>query len=92
MSHFLDLFFDGSGKISADGQIVEAEDRWVHGPGRNGSRCVVLKPQLTDCPKALAHYVIAHELAHAYLHNGGWGASRRRSNSSRNYLTRSTAA
>ncbi len=43
------------------------------GPGRNGSRCVVLKPQLADCPKALAHYVIAHELAHAYLHNGGWG-------------------
>ncbi len=42
------------------------------GPGGNGSRCVVLKPQLTDCPEAFAHYVIAHELAHAYLHNGGW--------------------
>ena len=43
------------------------------GPGGNGSRSVVLKPRLADCPEAFAHYVIAHELAHAYLHNGGWG-------------------
>ena len=43
------------------------------GPGRNGSRCVVLKPRLADCTEAFAHYVIAHELAHAFLHNGGWG-------------------
>ena len=43
------------------------------GPGGNGSRCVVLKPKLTECPEAFAHYVIAHELAHAYLRNGGWG-------------------
>jgi len=43
------------------------------GPGGKGSRSVVLKPRLADCPEAFAHYVIAHELAHAYLHNGGWG-------------------
>jgi Zn-dependent peptidase ImmA (M78 family) len=33
---------------------------------------VVLKPQLAECAKTFAHYVIAHELAHACLHNGGW--------------------
>ncbi len=43
------------------------------GPGGNGSRCVVLKARLADCPEAFAYYVIAHELAHAYLRNGGWG-------------------
>ena len=43
------------------------------GPDGSGSRSVVLKPRLADCPEAFAHYVIAHELAHAYLHNGGWG-------------------
>ena len=42
------------------------------GTGGNGSRCVVLKRRLADCPEAFAHYVIAHELAHAYLRNGGW--------------------
>ena len=42
-------------------------------PGGNGSRCVVLKPKLADCSREGAHYVIAHELAHAYLRNGGWG-------------------
>lgn len=42
-------------------------------PGGNGSRCVVLKPRLADCPEAFAHYVIAHELAHAHLRNGRWG-------------------
>ena len=42
------------------------------GPAGNGSRCVVLKPRLADCPEAFANDVIAHELAHAYLRNGGW--------------------
>ena len=41
-------------------------------PG-NGSRCVILKPRLADCPEGFAYYVIAHELAHAHLRNGGWG-------------------
>ena len=43
-------------------------------PGGRGSRCVVLKRRLGECPEAFAHYVIAHELAHAYLYNGPWGA------------------
>ncbi len=42
--------------------------------GPNGtSRCVVLKPRLEHCSSAFARYIIAHELAHAHLHNGGWG-------------------
>ena len=47
---------------------------WIASPGagNNGSRCVVLKARLGDCPEDFAHYVIAHELAHAYLRNGGW--------------------
>jgi hypothetical protein len=43
------------------------------GPIGCSSRCVVLRPKLADCPEAFAHYVIAHEFAHAYLRNGGWG-------------------
>ncbi len=48
---------------------------WMASPGPvgSGSRCVVLRPKLADCPEAFAHYVIAHEFAHAHLHNGGWG-------------------
>lgn len=42
------------------------------GPDGNGSRSVVLRSRLSDCSEAFAHYVIAHELAHAYLRNGGW--------------------
>lgn len=37
------------------------------------SRTVVLRPRLSDCDEAFAHYVIAHEFAHAYLRNGPWG-------------------
>jgi hypothetical protein len=38
-----------------------------------GSRCVVLKPRLAKCSESYGLYVIAHELAHAYLRNGAWG-------------------
>ena len=38
-----------------------------------GSRCVVLKQRLARCSRAFGLYVIAHELAHAHLHNGAWG-------------------
>jgi len=37
------------------------------------SRCVVLKPRLEKCSTAFARYIVAHEFAHAWLHNGGWG-------------------
>ena len=43
---------------------------WMAGPG---SRSVVLKPLLNDCSEAFGLYIIAHEFAHAFLHNGGWG-------------------
>lgn len=44
-------------------------------PGAS-SRCVVLRERLSDCDEGFAAYVIAHELAHAHLHNGGWGEIR----------------
>lgn len=49
---------------------------WMACPGNvvwKGSRSVVLKKRLTDCAAGFAHYVIAHELAHAHLWNGAWG-------------------
>tara|TARA_R110002049_G_scaffold72490_6_gene187335 strand:+ start:8554 stop:8979 length:426 start_codon:yes stop_codon:yes gene_type:complete len=42
-------------------------------PTGAGSRCVVLKRKLAEADEDFALYVIAHELAHAYLRNGGWG-------------------
>ena len=43
------------------------------GPPGQGSRRVVLKPRLNDLPEDFSLYVIAHEFAHAFLRNGGWG-------------------
>ena len=43
------------------------------GPMGDGARSIVLKPLLGDCSEAFAHYVIAHEFAHAFLRNGPWG-------------------
>lgn len=43
------------------------------GVSGNGSRCIVLRLKLADASEPFAWYVIAHELAHAYLRNGGWG-------------------
>lgn len=44
------------------------------GGGRwSGSRSVVLRPRLATCHEQFAHYVIAHEFAHAHLRNGAWG-------------------
>ncbi|SMP63457.1 hypothetical protein SAMN06265222_10881 [Neorhodopirellula lusitana] len=42
--------------------------------GTATSRCVVLRRKLADAPEAFSLYVIAHEFAHAFLRNGGWGA------------------
>lgn len=41
-------------------------------PNGQGSRCVVLKERLATCERQFGLYVIAHELAHAYLRNGPW--------------------
>lgn len=48
---------------------------WMASPGPVGSssRCVVLRPRLESCSEDFAFYVIAHEFAHAFLRNGGWG-------------------
>ena len=38
----------------------------------DGSRSVVLRPKLENAPEPFAHWVIAHEFAHAFLrHNDG---------------------
>jgi Zn-dependent peptidase ImmA (M78 family) len=37
------------------------------------SRCVVLRRRLETAPAEFVRYVVAHELAHAFLRNGGWG-------------------
>ncbi len=43
------------------------------GLGTNGSRCVILRSKLAELNESFAQYVIAHEFAHAFLRNGGWG-------------------
>jgi hypothetical protein len=43
------------------------------GPLGEGSRRVVLKPKLEAASESFAKYIIAHEFAHAFLRNGGWG-------------------
>ena len=68
----------------SDPRFTVALDNYVPGEGStvfmaapggtgDGSRSVVLKPRLSECHEAFAHYVIAHEFAHAYLRNGPWG-------------------
>lgn len=72
-----DLMNDALFRLAVDEwSATQGRRVWLHPPvtvGR-GSRCVVLKPHLATCAEAFAHYVIAHEAAHAYLRNGGWGA------------------
>jgi hypothetical protein len=44
----------------------------VKSPGRSGaSRSIVLKRTLSHRHPAFVHWLIAHELAHAHLRNGG---------------------
>ena len=51
----------------------EADVRLALAADGKGSRCVVLKQRLAECSESFGLYVIAHELAHAFLHNGSWG-------------------
>lgn len=71
-----DFLEDSRFRMTLD-DFVPGEGRnvWLACPGThgNGSRCVVLKPRLAECREDFARYIIAHELAHAYLRNGGWG-------------------
>ena len=62
--------------ISLDNYVPgEGSTVFMAAPGGGGlsSRSVVLKLRLSECDEAFAHYVIAHEFAHAYLRNGPWG-------------------
>lgn len=47
---------------------------WMALPSHDGqgSRCVVLKARLASCDLSFSRYIIAHELAHAFLRNGLW--------------------
>lgn len=70
-----DFLSDANFRISVD-EFEPGKGRTVMMPdlGPNGtSRCVVLKPRLEKCSEKFACYIIAHEFAHAFLHNGGWG-------------------
>lgn len=59
----------GVDKVDPD----EGHTVWLASPAGGASRSVVLKARLGRCPMSEASYVIAHELAHAYLRNEGWG-------------------
>jgi len=71
-----DFVDDHRFRVSID-QVVPGIGRTVllasPGPVGEGSRCVVLKRRLAERSESFACYVIAHEFAHAYLRNGGWG-------------------
>lgn len=70
-----DLLSDPSFLISLD-DFTPGKGRTVmlaHPSTSGSSRCVVLKPRLEICSETFCCYIIAHELAHAWLNNGGWG-------------------
>lgn len=70
-----DLLGDASFSIALDDcEPGRGRTVLVPAPGTRGaSRSVVLKPRLENCSESFACYIIAHELAHAHLLNGGWG-------------------
>lgn len=70
-----DFLLDPRFHVALENRTGRATSTWVPAPGPIGSesRCVVLKPRLADSAEAFACYVIAHEFAHAFLRNGGWG-------------------
>ncbi|MEO1618943.1 MAG: hypothetical protein AAFV88_24040 [Planctomycetota bacterium] len=70
-----DFLQDESFHITLDNFVPgQGWSLWMAMPGanRNGSRAVVLRKRLNDCDEDFALYIIAHEFAHAHLHNGGW--------------------
>lgn len=72
----VDFFTDSHFRISLD-DCEPGKGRTVLmpclNPNGSESRCVVLKPRLATCDETFSLYIIAHELAHAFLRNGGWG-------------------
>jgi hypothetical protein len=70
-----DFVTDASFTVSLDNYVPgEGSSVFMAAPRDAGisSRSVVLRPRLSECEEAFAHYVIAHEFAHAYLRNGPW--------------------
>jgi hypothetical protein len=53
------------------GRVMHVPVSLPRAGGGGASRSVVLKRTLTRRPPAFVRYVIAHELAHAHLRNGG---------------------
>lgn len=71
-----DFLMDPRFMISVDNyRRGEGSSVFMALPGKvaEKSRSIVLRPILNDCSEEFAHYVIAHELAHAFLRNGPWG-------------------
>ena len=70
-------FFDDP-RFGMDIDNYEPGEGWsffmpTPGPLGQGSRRVVLRPKLEKSSEEFAKYIIAHEFAHAFLRNGGWG-------------------
>ena len=70
-------FFDDP-RFGMDIDNYEPGEGWsffmpTPGPPGQGSRRVVLRPKLEKSSEEFAKYIIAHEFAHAFLRNGGWG-------------------
>ena len=70
-----DLLGDASFSIALDDcEPGRGRTVLVPAPGTRGaSRSVILKPRLENCSESFTCYIVAHELAHAHLLNGGWG-------------------
>lgn len=71
-----DFLSDPRFTVSLDNFVPgEGSTVFMAAPGGAGdsSRSVVLRPRLASCNETFAHYVIAHEFAHAFLRNGPWG-------------------
>lgn len=83
IEHVIDSLPSEAEKVFEQSRLRIALDKYEPGngrtvqvapPGPNGiSQCVVLKPRLDGCSKPFVRYIVAHELAHAMLNNGGWG-------------------
>lgn len=71
------LLHDPCFQIAIDNHVPgQGGTVWMACPGEipwKGSRSVILKRRLATSPEDFAHYVIAHEFAHAHLWNGPWG-------------------
>ena len=70
-----DFLGDSRFRVTLETRSGNGWSVWMPTPGPigSGSRCVVLRERLENTGDEFACYVIAHEFAHAFLRNGGWG-------------------